>query len=167
MATEQHVQLNYLNIAPRKVRLIAGVLRGLRATEAEARLLLLPQRSARPLLKLLRSAVASAKNNQKADPSSLVISEIRVDPGPILKRSLPRSMGRATPIHKKTSHVHMTLRVGGAISSRFLIVPPVKKEKKEGKVKAEKPKKQSTADEGRDNQRKGGFFKRVFQRKSV
>ncbi len=166
----EHAQLKYLNIAPRKVRLVAGLLRGLSASEAEARLLLLPQRSARPLLKLLRSAVASAKNNRKWDPTSLVISEIRIDQGPMLKRSLPRAMGRATPIHKKMSHVSLTLTTGVPRASRFVVLPPVKKEKKPEKQRGGTAKKAAGASGDIKSGKpapKAGFFKRVFQRKSV
>ena len=170
MAREQSAQLNYLNIAPRKVRLVANSLRGLSVAEAEARLLLMPQRSTRPLLKLLRSAVASAKNNQKLDPLTLMVREIYVNQGPILKRSLPRAMGRATPIHKKMSHVHLTLAESARKESRFVIQPPVKKEKKPekpGSGKTKKPAVESTTAKKGAQSPKEGFFKRVFQRKSV
>ncbi len=162
-------KLNYLNIAPRKVRLVAGVIRGLPVSEAEARLLLMPQRSARPLLKLLRSAIASAKNDKKAEISKLFISEIRIDQGPILKRSLPRAMGRATPIHKKMSHVSLSLASGVARQSRFVIHPPVKKEKKTKKEKiGEKTKKGGVPEKGHGAKHgRDGFFKKIFQRKSV
>jgi large subunit ribosomal protein L22 len=163
-------KLNYLNIAPRKVRLVAGVLRGLPVSEAEARLMLMPQRSARPLLKLLRSAIASAKNNQKLEAASLFVSEIRVDQGPILKRSLPRAMGRATPIHKKLSHVSLSLTSGASRASRFVIQPPVKKEKKPEKhTSVEKAKKGGAGEHMPKDKKYGrdGFFKRIFQRKSV
>src|SRR3989344_9692027 len=107
---KQIAKLKYLHIAPRKVRLVANALRGLPANEAEAQLYLRPQRASKPLLKLLRSAIANAKNNQKTDPDKLVVESIQVDSGPVLKRFLPRAMGRATPILKRTSHVTLVLK---------------------------------------------------------
>src|SRR3989338_6284087 len=99
---QQLAQLNYLKISRRKVRLIANTIRGLSIRDAEAQLLLRVQRSAKPLLKLLRSAVANARNN-KLDAARLFISDIRVNPGPMLKRIFPPAQRPATPIHKKMS----------------------------------------------------------------
>jgi len=162
----QTAKLNYLHIAPRKVRLITDTLKGLLVSEAEAQLLLRPQRAAKPLLKLLRSAVANAKNNQKLNPDNLVISKILVDQGPILKRSLPRAMGRATPIHKKMSHVTLVLEESlKPTPKRFTITPPPKKEKKPKKEKAPKPKIPAVRKE--KPKEKVGFFKRIFRRKAV
>src|SRR3989344_2348911 len=166
---EQTAKLNYLHIAPRKVRLIANTLKGLSVGEAEAQLLLRPQRSAKPLLKLLRSAVQNAKNNQKLNVDSLFISKVMVDQGPILKRSLPRAMGRATPIHKKMSHV--TLVLGEQLTpakNRFIILPTVKKDKKEkGHKHAKHQKPKETASKPEAPKEKKGFLKRIFRRKSV
>ncbi|OGY65052.1 MAG: 50S ribosomal protein L22 [Candidatus Harrisonbacteria bacterium RIFOXYA1_FULL_48_8] len=160
---QQLAQLNYLKISPRKVRLIANTIRGLSVREAEAQLLLRVQRSAKPLLKLLRSAVANARNN-KLDAARLFISDIRVNPGPMLKRILPRAQGRATPIHKKMSHVSVVLQEAeGAFKDRFVINPPVKKtktKKERVRPKAEETKKVTPKE-------KGGFFRRLFRRQAV
>lgn len=164
---QQVAKLNYLHIAPRKVRLIASTLKGLSVQEAEAQLMMRTQRSSRQLLKLLRSAIANAQNNQKLNPDQLIISSIRVDQGPMLKRSLPRAMGRATPIHKKMSQVTLVLAESPQkLTERFSIIPPPKKEK----TKKEKPKAQVPAREERRDQsaeKKAGFFKRLFRRKAV
>lgn len=163
MAT-QMAQLNYLHIAPRKVRLITDTLKGLPIREAEAQLLLRPQRPVQPLLKLLRSAVSNAKNRQM-DPSKLFISSIRVDQGPMLKRSLPRAQGRATPIQKKMSHVTLVLQEKEtSFTERFTINPPVKKEKK---LKKESKKPKVELVKKAESVRKPGFFRRIFSRKSV
>ncbi|TSC82960.1 MAG: large subunit ribosomal protein L22 [Parcubacteria group bacterium Gr01-1014_19] len=157
-------KLNYLKIAPRKVRLIANTLKGLSIQEAEAQLLLRVQRSSQPLLKLLRSAVSNARNS-KLDVSKLKVDSILVNPGPMLKRFLPRAQGRATPIHKKMSHVVLTLKEGDkVVNNRFVINPPSKKQhthkKERVKPKAEEPQKeQKTANPG--------FFKRMFNRRAV
>jgi large subunit ribosomal protein L22 len=89
---QQTVKLNYLKISPRKVRLIADAIKGLPVQEAEAQLLMRPQRSAPALLKLLRSAVANAKSrDMKID--SLYVSSIRVDKGPIVEADVTASYG--------------------------------------------------------------------------
>lgn len=164
---QQTAQIRYLHIAPRKVRLIADTLKGLPVSEAEAQLILRPQRAAKPLLKLIRSAVSNVKNNQKASAENLIVKAIRVDGGPMLKRSLPRAMGRATPIHKKMSHVTIVLEDSQLVKGgRFTIIPPVKKEKKESKrKKIERPKPAETRSE--KPREKEGFLKRFFRRKAV
>lgn len=159
----QTVKLNYLKIAPRKVRLIANTLKGLSVKEAEAQLILRVQRSSEPLLKLLRSAVANARN-KKIDVSKLFVSSVLVDQGPMLKRFLPRAQGRATPIHKKMSHVTLVLsEAQNAFHNRFVINPPVKKEK--NKKEAPKPRMEEKKKE--IPKEKVGFFRRLFRRKSV
>ena len=165
-SVRQTAQLRYLHIAPRKVRLIADTIRGLPVSEAEAQLMLRPQRAAGPLLKLLRSAVAGAVNDRKMARETLVVGSIRVDQGPMLKRSLPRAMGRATPIHKKASHVVLTLEASAhAHPSRFTVIPKEKKEKKKPAKRPATPR-ATPAIEQRAAE-KPGFFKRIFQRKSV
>ncbi len=165
--TTQTVKLNYLHIAPRKVRLIADALKGLPVVEAEAQLLLRPQRAAKPLLKLLRSAEASLKQKKNSDSNNFVIASIRVDQGPMIKRFLPRAMGRATPIHKKMSHVTLVLEEKPAARApRFTIVPPPKKEKKKEEKKTVKSKQQEARKEGKPRE-KVGLFKRFFRRKAV
>src|SRR3989338_2730142 len=136
-------KLNYLHIAPRKVRLIANALKGLSVNEAEAQLLFRPQRSAKPLLDLLRSAAANAKYNYKLNPDKLMIGSIKVDQGPMIKRSMPRAMGRATPIQKKMSHISLILEERPQVKTpRFNIVTAKKekpsKSKREGKVVKQK-----------------------------
>ena len=106
--TETKATLRNLHIAPRKVRLVANLIKNMPVNEALAQLLVVTSRSADPVVKLLRSAIANAKNTgMKVD--SLVVKTIFVDQGPMMKRSLPRAQGRATPIHKKMSHITLIL----------------------------------------------------------
>lgn len=102
-------KLKYTRTAPRKVRLVADLVRGKRAKDAQAILSFTPNKSAGTVLKLLNQAINSAKNNYKIDDSNLYISKIIVDAGPILKRSRPRARGSAYEIQKKTSHVVIIL----------------------------------------------------------
>jgi len=171
----QIAKLNYLRIAPRKVRLVAGLLKGLSVNEAEAQLLINPRRPSLALLKLLRSAVSSAKHNSQLNPENLFISEIRVDGGPMLKRYMPRAMGRATPIQKKSSHVTLVLAESDKLKlPRFKIVRAEKISKREkaervkkakGEKEMEKPK--VTEKETIKKSGKPGFMRRIFRRKSI
>lgn len=102
-------RLNYLRIAPRKARLVADLLRGLTVKNAEEQLAHLNKKIARHFLKLLRSAVANAKNNFKLKEEGLYIKELRVDEGPALKRWAPKAFGQATPLRKKSSHITLIL----------------------------------------------------------
>jgi len=176
MAKTQIAKLNYLKIAPRKTRLVAHLIKGLPVNEAEAQLLVNPKRPSVAVLKLLRSAVANAKNNQKLDPANLFVKEIRVDQGPMLKRYLPRAMGRASGLQKKSSHI--TLVLGEAVkpkTQRFKIVKVerVSKRVKEEmarealKERGEKEREKSKEAESQKNSEKPGFAKRMFRRKSI
>lgn len=96
--------------APRKVRLVANLMKGKTVPRAIAELEVLPKRASEPMKKLLLSAVANAKENDGiADMNALFVKEVRVDQGVILKRSMPRAHGSASPIHKHTSHVIVEL----------------------------------------------------------
>jgi len=103
------VKLRYLRIAPRKVRLVADLIRGKKVVEAKNILDFSIQKSAKPLRKLLDSAQANAQHNFQLDPDTLQISEIKVDEGPKLKRWRARARGRASEIQKKTSHITLVL----------------------------------------------------------
>mgnify|MGYP003394864550 CR=1 FL=1 len=163
----QTAQLNYLRIAPRKVRLVADLIRGLSVNDAEAQLLVQRRRPAQAILKLLRSAVANARTTKQLNPEVLRVSEIRVDGGPMLKRSLPRARGMATPIHKKTSHVTLTLmETDKPATPRFKIViqKKVKAPKEEKASQKEKSPKEISRQTERSRQ--PGFFRRIFTRKT-
>jgi len=172
---EQKAVLRYLHIAPRKMRLVASMLRGLSINEAEAQLLTNSKRANLPLIKLLRQAVSNAKNNSHLNPEQLFIKEIRVDSGPMLKRYLPRAMGRATPIHKKSSHITLVLAESEKLKpSRFKIVKPEKISKKEKKeaakeIKTEKEIERSKTleKETKKSVEKPGFMRKIFRRKVV
>ncbi|MGB9680732.1 MAG: 50S ribosomal protein L22 [Minisyncoccia bacterium] len=107
---EVKASLNYLRISPRKVRLVADLIRGKKVKEAESYLRLLKKRAKEPLLKLLKSAVSNAKNNFNLSPDTLYIAQLRVDEGPALKRWMPRARGSASLIKKRSSHILMVLK---------------------------------------------------------
>lgn len=168
------VKLNYLRIAPRKARLVANLIKNLSVNEAQAQLMINPNRVSEPILKLLNSAVANAVNNKKMKADHLVINNIMVNQGPTLKRFMPRAMGRATPIMKRTSHIVITIKeVDKKCNSRFnIITKKVKPSKKVEKAKAKavkeaKEKKLAEKDAINKNQEKPGFIKKMFRRKSI
>jgi len=102
-------KLNYLRIAPRKVRLVADLIRGKSVVEARAILSTVIKKPTQSLLKLLNQAVANAQQNLQIEPANLYISKIIVNQGPKLKRWRPRSRGQAYEIQKKSSHITLVL----------------------------------------------------------
>ena len=120
-------RLNDYKQSPRKVRLVANLIKGKKVSEARDALVLLVKRASSPMLKLLDSAIANAKNNHNANIDELVVKELRVDSGVVLKRRMPRARGMAFAIKKRTSHVLIGLD----------IKEPSKKEIKASKKEAE------------------------------
>lgn len=102
-------------MAPRKVRLVAGLIRNKSVSDAKGQLKFSDKKSASSLLKLLCSAEANARNNFNIDDKNLLyIKEIKVNEGPhSLKRWMPRAMGRAYPILKRISHIDLVLEAKG------------------------------------------------------
>jgi len=165
----QIAKLNYLRIAPRKVRMVGDLIKGLPVDQAEAQLMTEPRRPSKMLLKLLRSAVANAKTNKKLDAAHLFVVNVRVDQGPMLKRMLPRAHGSASPIQKKMSNVILTLGVNPRLKPKFTIVVPKKaKPSPEGDKprKGKAPRDDKEQKEQAEKSKKPGFFKRAFSRKS-
>jgi len=108
---ESSALLRYIRVAPRKVRVVAKLIRGKPVDEA-INILMFTNRGPAPLLKkLLVSAIANAedKSTGSLDTDNLMIKEVSVDQGPTLKRWRPRAMGRATRINKRTSHIRIVL----------------------------------------------------------
>jgi ribosomal protein L22 len=99
----------YVRVAPRKARLIADQVRGLHIEKARALLQFSPRGAAGDIRKLIDSAAANAENNHDLIADEMRVAEITVDEGPTLKRFRPRALGRATPIHKRTSHIAVAL----------------------------------------------------------
>ena len=111
---EARAQARFLRASPRKLRQLAGELKGREVNEILAYLTHMPQRGARVLEKVIRSAMANAvekarETRAELDPESLYLQEIRVDQGPVWKRVEFRAMGRVNMIHKPTSHVRVIL----------------------------------------------------------
>ncbi len=94
----------YIRISPRKARLAAGLIRGLTVEAAELQLQFCGLKAGRLLVKTLRSATANAESQGDIRREKLVVKEVRVDEGPRLKRSKPRSRGSRHPFLKRMSH---------------------------------------------------------------
>lgn len=109
MSLEIKGQLNNVRISPRKMRLVANAIKGLNALEAKTKLVFVVKRSSHPILKLLNSVMANARNNFKLDSDNLIIKKIFVDEGRKLKRVRPKGFGSTSPIQKKTSHISIVL----------------------------------------------------------
>lgn len=171
--TEVKAELNYLRIAPRKVRAVAGIVRGLNVGRAKSELKNLVRRPAKPLLKLLQSAIANAKNNFQLVEDGLKIKEIKVEAGPVFKRFRPRAFGRAAVIRKKTSHVHLVLEGFSAKAERAgeekSVAAGALTESKRARAKlGEKTRKNLSEEEKIKGQKKTkSFTKRIFQRKAI
>lgn len=127
---EVKAKAKFIRMSPRKVRLVASLIKGLDVQKALTQLEFTNKWAARPISKLIDSAIANAENNFKLEKDNLYIKDIRVDQGPTIKRWKPRAHGRATMIRKKMSHIFLTLEEK---------VPS--KEDKEKKVSAKEVKK--------------------------
>jgi len=124
-------QLKKLQIGPRKVRLVADLIRGRKVQDAKNILKVLNKASAKPMLKLLESAIANAKHNHEMEAETLRVQAITVNEGPVMRRFMPRAHGSASPILKRSCHIYLEL---GAINN-------FKKDGKKVEAKIEKEEK--------------------------
>jgi len=99
----------FADMSARKIRPFAALIRGRRADEALEALRFLPNKSARLLEQLIKSALGNAEDRGARDIDDLVVSESRVDGGPMVKRIMPRARGSAYPIKRRYSHIRITL----------------------------------------------------------
>ena len=107
---EAKAVVRHVRMSPRKMRIIADRVRGKRVEEAMALLKHMPKKGAVVIRKLLISAVANAEQQGDVDVDQLLVRDCNVDNGPILKRWMPRSMGRANRIQHRTSHVTVVVQ---------------------------------------------------------
>ena len=106
---ESKAILKYARVAPRKVRRVTCLIKDKRAGDAMISLRFLPHKGSKLVEKVLKSAMANAEQKKVADPESMKIKSINIDPGPTMKRMNPRSMGRADTIRKRSSHITVVL----------------------------------------------------------
>jgi len=176
-------------MAPRKVRLTANLIRGMSASRAKAQLAFLVKKPAPLILKLVNSAVANAKHNFDIEVSNLFVKAIMVEAGATLKRWMPRAMGRASAIRKRTCSVILILeelKPGGRkkaaqkidILKADEVLPefqerqitkesPVKELKPPGPAPAKPHGASSQSKEKNFSRQTFGNIKKVFRRKSI
>lgn len=126
MKVETKAIARSVRMSPRKVRLVVDLIRGKSVAEALTQLRLLKSWAAKPVAKLLQSAVANAKHNHEIKEETLRVARTSVDGGMVIKRFMPRAMGRGVPIRHRTSHI--TIVLSGEAPEKKL-----KKEKKDEK----------------------------------
>ena len=102
---EAKAHLKFARISPRKVSIVCDLIRGKDVKTAMAILMNTPKAASELMIKVLKSAVANAENNYGMDPEKLYVSTTYANPGPILKRGMPRAQGRMYRINKRTSHI--------------------------------------------------------------
>jgi large subunit ribosomal protein L22 len=120
---EVQAKAKWVRTSPRKVRLVAQTLRDLPVSEALVACSFMPKAAARDVAKVIRSAQANAENNFNLVKDDLVIKEIRVEPGPMLKRGQPRAMGRLFSIFKRTSHITAVVEDRPGVIKRRAALP--------------------------------------------
>ncbi|OGP55295.1 MAG: 50S ribosomal protein L22 [Deltaproteobacteria bacterium RBG_13_52_11b] len=106
---EVRAKLRFVRMGPRKARLVADLIRGKGSEEAVNILRFTQKAAAKIISKLLKSAIANATQKKSIDIDRLYVKQITVDQGPMMKRFMPRALGRATTIRKKTSHIQIVL----------------------------------------------------------
>jgi len=126
-------KLNEYRQSPRKVRLVAGLIRGKKALEAIDILTVTVKRASDPIISLIKSAIANAKNNFSLAAEDLFVKSLTVDNGAILYRRMPRARGMAYAIRKRTSHVSLVLGVTADKEEKKLEAPKIKKVVKSAK----------------------------------
>lgn len=170
---EVKASLKHLRIAPRKTRLVAALIRNMEVNKAANQLKFLNKKAAKPVLKLLQSAISSSVNNYDLDKNNLLIKEIKIEDGKTLKRWMPKAHGRATVIRKRMSHIYITLAEivdgGERVAKKVKIEEPVKMDELAKKPKAEKSKsdkKEKTVEGKGSKSDSQSFASKVFRRKA-
>ena len=124
---EARAQARYVRVTPMKARRVIDLIRGMKASDAQAVLTFAPQAASEPIGKVLASAMANATNNHAMDSRALVVSEAYVDEGPTMKRIRPRAQGRAYRIRKRSSHITVVVSDGVAPVVSRPVAPVAKK----------------------------------------
>src|SRR2546422_8003540 len=115
---EVQAKAKWVRTSPRKVRLVARTLRNLPVSEALVACSFMPKAAARDVAKVIRSAQANAEHNFNLDKDDLVLKELRIEAGPILKRGQPRAKGRLFSIFKRTSHITVVVEDRPGVGAR-------------------------------------------------
>lgn len=166
----------YIRQSPKKVRLIADLVRGLSVKSALDQITFSNKKAGLSVAKLLKSAIANAEHNYELDKNNLFVKEIKIDEAPMLHRFTAKAYGRAADIRKRSSHINITLGElkdsGVKAAKKREVEAPIslaelaKKGEtnlKDNKIKGEKEVSAKTKAEGAS---KKGFVGKMFNRKS-
>jgi large subunit ribosomal protein L22 len=123
-----HAIARGVRIAPRKISLVASLVRGRTVADALTILSHTPKRAAKPVAKVIASAQANATNTHGIDGKTLVIESLQVTAGPRLKRFKPAAHGRALPFQKKTTHIHVVVTGAEKVKKAATKKPATEKE---------------------------------------
>lgn len=159
--------LKYLRIAPRKVRLVAGLIKGLSVEKAEYQLKYCLKRSGADVLKLLKSAKANAIHNHHLDPKDLYVAKINVTDGPILKRTMPRARGSAYLIRHRSCHIVLTLKPIDEKKIKTIDVKDIEKSTKTKKSKISSSVNKTSRKDKTHAKAQKGQSKNIIQRKVI
>ena len=102
---EVFAHVKFVRMSPRKVKLVCDMIRGKDAKTAAALMSQTSKAACEPMAKLLKSAVANAEHNNGMNAENLYVSTAVANPGPVLKRGMPRAQGRYNRILKRTTHI--------------------------------------------------------------
>lgn len=174
---EIKVKTKFIRMSSKKLRLVANLIRGAQVDIALNQLKFANKKAAEPIAKLLNSAIASAVHDYEMDKHNLLVKEIRIDEGGMLKRWTPKAHGSATPIRKRLSHINLSVSelkdTGITAAKKKEVDAPISLEEmvKEGDKaaksdKTKEVKKDSGKDMKKDGMGKKGFVNKMFQRKS-
>lgn len=125
-----HASAKGVRMSPRKVAVVAALVRGRSVADAITILDHTPRRSALAVRKVIESARANADNNHNLKPETLLITEIRVSTGPSIKRYRPASHGRALPFLRRSSHIYVEVDGETRVAKKPAAKPEAKKEAK-------------------------------------
>ena len=106
---ESKAKASYVRMSPRKVQIVLDLIRNQPADKAMAILKFTPKAATEPVMKVLKSAIANAENNNGMNAENLYIAEAYANKGPTMKRIRPRAQGRAYRIEKRMSHITLVL----------------------------------------------------------
>lgn len=149
-----------IHISPRKVRLLAGLVANMAVEEALIQLDVLTKKAAKPVKKLVASAIANARHNFQIEPDRLYIKNLTADGGRVFFRYQPRAQGRAFPVRKRTSHINLVL----GVSEKPLAAVPRKTKPETAPVHPEKI--AESKPEIKEEPKKTSFWQR-FKRKKA
>ena len=155
----------YVRVSPRKMNIMAGLIRGKSVDVARGQLQFRIERASRLLLAVVDSAAANAYENHSLDEKGLKISQVIVGQGPRLKRFTPKAFGRATTVQKPTSHITVLVE-GTQTKAKVQRVAPTATPASDPSTASATKTKRAGSPAAEAAPKKKGFLKTMFQRKS-